>query len=348
MEIKYDLSKLNNVPKPTNKNNMVFFVIESIHNHPYLYFIMLKNANDMLQLPYCTNIDEYMKEIFTDSAYDYKGCLEEKGENYVFYQLSLNEYQFTSTASSDVWWKVTPYEILYIGRVLQFYIDKKCSEFFKHNSEYLIIHNKEFRFEMPAVGYIGIGHSELNEQLLLENKNKRKGRFKSGYYFTTAENAYKHALYDINDTEEHIIKLANNNYITELIPIDNTDITIKHNQFYLGDIFLGPVPSHCKSNNKYELYYFDDDLIYLKTSHESACTTPHLKRRLEDGCMMRYLLFLGNHWTGTRAKKGYHSFAYDEEIMIKDDDNFLCLSYFLVDKNIEAERFKKDVEIQIK
>jgi hypothetical protein len=63
---------------------------------------------------------------------------------------------------------------------------------------------------------------------------------------------------------------------------------------------------------------------------------------------MRYVLFLGNHWVGTRNKKGYDSFAYDEEFMIKHIDHFICLSYHLVDKNQEIDRFKKDVMVKIK
>ena len=348
MEISYDLSKLMDKPKIVGKNNMILYSIETIHNLPYIYFLMVKNANDILQLPYCTNIDDYMKESFTTSKYDYKGTLEEKGENYVFYHVSLNESDFLPSLSSDVWWKVTSFELLYSGTVLQYTLDKKCVLFFQSNPEFLLLYDKDIRYEMPAIGYIGIGISELNEQLLLKNKNYRKGRFKKGYYFHSPEQAFKNALYDTLRPYEYIIKLANHKYITDVLPIENTKITIKNSKFYLEDIFLGDVPSHCNSTGEYELYYFDDDMIYLKTNDENSCTTPYFNKREEMGCIMRYVLFLGNHWVGTRNKKGYDSFSYDEEFMIKHIDRFICLSYHLVDKNLEVERFKKDVMVKIK
>ena len=56
MEIRYDLSKLNTKPihiDKNHKNNIILYCVETIHNTPYLYFLMIKNANDILQLPYC-------------------------------------------------------------------------------------------------------------------------------------------------------------------------------------------------------------------------------------------------------------------------------------------------------
>jgi hypothetical protein len=348
MEINYDLSKLMDKPKITGKNNMVLYCIETIHELPYIYFLTIKNANDILQLPYCTNIDEYMKEAFTSSTYEYKGTLEEKGENYVFYQVTLYESDFFPTLSSDLWWKVTSFEVLYSGFVLQYKIDKKCMLFFQSNPEFLLLYGKDVRYEIPSIGYVGIGLSELNEQLLMDNKNYRKGRFKKGYYFQSPEEAFKNSLYDTNKPIEYMIKLANHKYITDVLPIESTKITIKNNKFYLEDIFLGDVPSHCKTIGDYELYYFDDEMIYLKTTDENSCTTPYFIKRDDTGTIMRYVLFLGSHWVGTRTKKGYDSFSYDEEYMLKHPDNFLCLSYHLVDKNIEIDQFKKDIVINIK
>jgi hypothetical protein len=348
MEIKYDLSKLNNKPKPNSKNNMILYCVEIVHDLPYLYFLMVKNANDILQLPYCTNIDDYMRESFTYSTYEYSGTIEEKGENYVFYKIELNETDFFPTLSSDVWWKVTPFELLYSRSVLQYTIDKKCVMFFQNNPEFLLLYSKNVRYEMPVVGYIGIGMSELHEQLLITHQNYRKGKFKKGYYFDSVEQAFKSALYDIQKPFDYIIKLANHKYITDVLPIENTTVTVKNGKFYLEDIFLGDIPSHCKSNGKYELYYFDDDMIYLKTEYENECTTTLFEKRDENGCIMRYVLFLGNHWIGTRAKKGYDSFAYDDEYMVKNINNFLCISYHLVDKNIQVDKFKKDIVVKIK
>lgn len=348
MEINYDLSKLNNKPNSKiHKNNLILYCIETIHNLPYLYFLMVKNANDIIQLPYCSNVDQYIKDAFTVSDYDYKGSIEEKNENYIFYELKLNETEFFPTLSSDVWWKVLPYEILYSNTVLQYKIDKKCILFFQSNPELLLLYSKSIRFEMPVSSYIGIGFSGLNEQLLLHDKNYRKGKFKKGYYFQSVENAFKNSLYDNQKPYEYIIKLVNHKYISDVLPIENTVVTIKDGKFYLEDIFLGDVPSHCKTNGDYELYYFDDDMIYLKTNDENDCTTSHHNKREEMGCIMRYVIFLGNHWIGKKSRKGFDSFAYDEEIMVKHINNFICLSYHLVDKNIEVDHFKKYMVVKI-
>ena len=349
MEIKYDLSKLHDKPKYNGKHNMILYCIEVIHNLPYLYFLMIKNANDIIQLPYCSNIDDYMKETFTTSTYDYKGTIEHKGENYVFYEIQLHDTDFLPTFSEDNWWKVMPFELLYSGKVLQYGLDKKTILFFQNNPEFLLLYGNNIRYEMPVSGYIGIGVSELHEQLLLQNKNYRNGRFKKGYYFQSVEQAFKESLYDTQKPNEHIIKLANHKYITDILPIENTEITIKDGKFYLEDIYLGDIPSHCNiKKSKYELYYFDDDMIYLKTEDPNHCSTTYYEKRDESGCIMRYVLFIGNHWVGTRAKKGYDSYAYDDEYMIKHIDNYFCISYHFVENNRELDRFKKDIVVKIK
>ncbi len=63
---------------------------------------------------------------------------------------------------------------------------------------------------------------------------------------------------------------------------------------------------------------------------------------------MRYVLFLGKHWIGTRAKKDHDSYAYDDEYMVRDPDHFLCLSYHLPEENNETDDLRKDIMIQIK
>ena len=351
MEIRYDLSKLNTKPihiDKNHKNNIILYCVETIHNTPYLYFLMIKNANDILQLPYCVDSRSFMKESFTTSEYDYKGYFTEGSENYIFYQVDLHETDFVPTLENDVWWKVTPFEILYSGEVLQYKVDKKCILFFQANPELLLLYENNVRYEMPVTGYIGIGITELNDQILMHNKNVRKGRFKKGHYFGSVEKAFNNSVYDVVESFEYIIQLVNHNYITNIIPIENTTVTVKSNKFYLDDTFLGDVPSNCKITGEYELHYFDENAIYLKTNNNNECSPIYHKKREEIGCIMRYILFLGNHWVGTKTKKGFDSFAYDEEYMIKHTDHFSCISYHLIDKNIEMHGFKKDVVVIIK
>jgi hypothetical protein len=345
MKISYDLSILNNKPSYNNKNNMILYCIEIINDLPYIYFLMNKNTNDIIQLPFTNVIDDYMKQSFTLSTYEYKGTIEFKDENYVFYKINSNETDFLPCYYEDTLWKVTPFEILYSGTVLQFPIDIKCILFFKSNPEFLLIKDKDIRYEMPVIAYVGIGISELKEQLLLTNKNKTNGRFKKGYYFNSCEKSFNSAIYDTNGSD-YIIKLVNNS-IEDILPIENTEVTIKNGKFYLGHLFIGDVPPHCKKTT-YELYYFNEEIIYLKSNEQNLCTSKYDKKREEDGCLIRYCLFLGNHWVGSRAKKNYDSFAYDEEYMIKNIDNFVCISYHIIDKNLEIDRFKKDVIIKIK
>ena len=276
-------------------------------------YLLLKKRN--------TFTFEKTKDYKEYKDYKYKGSILFENENYIFLEDSQSEGNFLPTPDDNHWWKVLPFEILYSKKVLDFDIDEKVVNFFK-NYPKLLSMNKD---EVPVVGYVGVGKDDLNEQIILQSKNNIDGIFKRGYYFLD----YKEALNDANygREDDHLIKLKNISVTDSLI--DDLDITIKEDQFFINNMFIGDVPKHCDQKAKYMLYYYDKEMVYLKSDKPNRC---ELSTKQRDGIVIRYVLFLNRHWIGPKSRKGYDSFAYNSMYMIKSTENFACISYHLYKK----------------
>ena len=253
----------------------------------------------------------------------FKGCINWNESSYLFYELELIEREFLNAEEEDLW-KVTPYEILYTRMVTDLPIQKQCVDFFKAFPGLFLVQENE----VPIVAYIGVGVSDLNEQILLQNKNEKKGILGKGYYFTTYENAEYDALYK-KDDYDNLLRLENKSHLKES-HFQDTSVYIKDHHFYHHSYKLGKVP-HCNESLHYFIYYYDEEVIYLKTTNPHGCKQEtEVKLRKEDGCVMRYVLFLKKHSIG--KSKGYDSYAYDSHYMIRHSDHFICLSYHSIKK----------------
>ena len=303
--------------RDSNKNtNLVIYTIEQLPL-PVLMFLMVKNANDVIQLPFSNEPEFFMMDKFKYSEYEVNGCIQYKGENYLFIEVFLYE-DFLPTFDEDSWWKVSVSEMIYSQSVLDYPIDTTTISFFKEQPQFLFIYSEEGKYEIPVVGYVGVGESELNEQLLLHSFNQSS----KGYVFVSVEDAYKDCLFESSDN--HVLKLANRGYLTEFMDIEDKDIVIRDDKFYLGSVFIGDVPSNCKKG-KYELYIYDEDVILLTTDQKAKCTEPKDERREEDGCLIRYAVFLGNNYIDKEFKKGkegkgYNSLSYNGKHTVKSAD----------------------------
>jgi hypothetical protein len=249
----------------------------------------------------------------------FKGCINWNQMSYVFYELDVIEKEFLRAEEEDLW-KVTPYEILYTRSVIDVPIDSECIDFFKNFPEVLLSE------ETPIVAYLGVGESELTEQILLQNKNEKKGILGQGFYFTTYENAEYDALYQ-EDSDDHLIRLENRFHRGDK-EFRDTSIYIKDHKFYHYSYVVGDVPQ-CNESLTYFVYYYDKEVIYLKSTKPHHCKKEN-KLRKEDGVVMRYILFLKKHSIG--KGKGYDSYAYDSHYMIRNPDHFICLSYHSIKK----------------
>ncbi len=351
--IKYYLGKT--IPIQYKKrSNLILYCIEYINKNPYLYFLMMKNVNDLLQLPNMPShrIKPFMKRNFTKTTYTEKGCIQYHNENYVFYEMVINDEEFFPTLSSDNWWKITPFELIYCKEVLYFPIDYKVINFFIQNQNLLFLLDENMeKYQTPIVVYLGIGESELNEQLFLNTVNHYKGQFSKGYYFKTFEKAYDDAMIDYDVANKYILKLINYNYLDDFMFTSNSKnsknsnddkIMIKDDKFYFRDIFIGNVPENCKQQ-EYILETFDDDYIYLKSDEPNQCTKTVFEKREENGILLRYLLMENHNYIGPDKPKGYDSYSYNSVFMTKNQDSFNCLSYHIIQNN----DFNKN-EIKIK
>jgi hypothetical protein len=293
------------------------YSIEKLDDMSYIVFY-LENKKGK-ELSFLTNKNFPNPHVF-------KGCINwnETSTSYLFYELEVIEREFLKAEEEDLW-KVTPYEILYTRMVTDLPIHTKCVDFFKAFPSLFFVEDNE----VPIVTYIGVGVSELNEQILLQNKNEKKGILGKGYYFTTYENAEYDALYKENDDD--LIRLENKLSMSDK-DFQDTSVYIKDHYFYHHSYKLGKVP-RCNESLNYFIYYYDQEVIYLKSKHPHACkieTETQVKLRKEDGCVMRYVLFLKKHFIG--KSKGYDSYAYDSHYMIRHSDHFICLSYHSIKK----------------
>ena len=251
----------------------------------------------------------------TFSSNAFKGCINWNQKSYLFYEIDMGEREFLVADEEDLW-KVTLYELLYTRTVADLPIHLECIEFFKAFPEIGLTDG-----ETPIIGYLGIGESELNEQILLQNKNEKKGVLGKGYYFTTYENAEYDSMYK-EDTDDHLIRLENKYHRSDS-HFQDESVYIKDHRFYHHSHELGEVPN-CNESLSYIVYYYDKDVIYLKSTKPNRCTK-EVKLRKEKGYVMRYVLFLKKHLIG--KNKGYDSYAYDSTYMIRNSDNFVSLSY---------------------
>ena len=220
-----------NLTQNTHKYKKSNFLLYSIEegDTPFIYYHMIKNVNQLITLPtiYLKKISDatmFMNKHFTD--YVYKGNIFWNDENYMFYQI-IDTVDFIPTYSTDSWWKVTPYELIYTQYVLTYPIDKYYSSFFKQNPSTLYHIENGIKYETPIVGYLGLDESELNQQFLLNDINYNKG-----YYFSTLEKAYFQSLFVMTPD---IIKLANHSI--KVIPKNKT-VHMKGNKFYINNIYI--------------------------------------------------------------------------------------------------------------
>jgi hypothetical protein len=332
------------------KSNFMLYTIEK-GDTPFLYYHMVKNANQIITMPtiYLKTIGDatsFMDKHFTD--YEYKGTLIWNDENYIFYEI-VDTIGITPTYYLDSWWKVTPYEIMYTQKVLTFPIDKYYFSFFKENPQSLFIIEKGLKYETPIVGYIGLDEIELNEQFLLSKTN-----YKKGYYFSTIEKAYFDSLYADVTPNGHLVKLINYN----VRDTKSTEIEVKHDKFYLNNAYIGDVPPNCNKTT-YKLDNYNENFIYLRSDKKLKCATEYFVKRKDPGCMIRYVIFLKKSSITPKMKRGYDSFTYGNNApywfptyMVRKSDQFVPLSYhYSVDNSLQAEyihKRDKDTLIRIK
>jgi hypothetical protein len=125
-----------------------------------------------------------MNEKCQKSKYKYNGCIEHNNENYLLYEMTLNDGGMIPIYNKDSWWKVLPFEIIYSKKVLHFKLDSLTTSFFINHPNLLYLFNKHSKYEVPIVAYIGTGLSLINNYILLD-ENYKNGKHGKGYYFTS-------------------------------------------------------------------------------------------------------------------------------------------------------------------
>ena len=329
-----------NLEKKTELNKLSYFLIYTIDkiDTPYIYFNMIKDKNNIkmpsIFIKSISDSTQFMNTNFKSFDHKYMGTMQYNNDNIIVYELMITDNGITNTYYNDSWWKVLPYEIIYTHQVLQFNIDTYCVNFFKENPNFLYVFNGDLKFEVPVVAYLGIDKEELNSQILMSDINYKDGYYGKGYYFLTLEEAYYRSLYNDLTPDDNIIKLPNNKYITYNTPLDNTNITINNDKFYLNTIYIGDVPKYCEKGN-FTLHKFNNSHIYLQSDHKlKLCKYTHelFVKKNEEGYILRYALFLKNH--SYVKKRGYDSFFclktkpyYFPYYMLKDMENSSLISY---------------------
>ena len=329
-----------NIEKKTELNKLSHFLIYTIDtiDTPYIYFNMIKDKNTIkmpsMFIKSISDSTHFMNTNFKSFDHKYMGTLQYNDENIIVYELILTDNGITNTYYNDSWWKVLPYEIIYTHKVLQFDIDPYYVRFFKENPQFLYVFNGDVKFEVPVVAYLGIDKEELNTQLLMSDINYKDGKYGKGYYFLTLEEAYYRSLYNDLTPLDNIIKIPNNKYITYNTPLDNANITMNNDKFYLNTVYIGDVPKYCEKG-EFTLHKFNNSHIYLQSNRKlKLCNYSHelFVKKNEEGYILRYALFLKKH--NYEKTRGYDSFFclkskpyYFPYYMIKDMENSSLISY---------------------
>jgi hypothetical protein len=294
-----------------DKKVIVPFRIEYLYESPYMVYYLEHSKNKL----------QFLKEIKKVSEKDLRGVMNWKECSYIFYEMTQIERDFLPCEKDDLY-KVTPYEFLYTREVVGIPIHSDCTDFFKAHPKLCMIEEEE----IPVVSYLGVGVSEIKEQILLQSTNEKVGIFGKGYYFYTYENAIYDAYYK-EDTDDSLIRLENHIKSPERV-IQNDKVELKGKSFFHGKHYLGD-SNECNPHVKYSIYYYDDEVIYLKSSKPHHCQKEiHLRK--ESGYVMRYILFLKKH--SMKKNTECDSYASDSLYMIKNSDHFICLSYHFIKK----------------
>jgi len=290
------------------------YSVENLNEKSFLvYYLEHKNKNK--------NGLSFLEGTKLPTEHLYRGALNWKQKSYLFYEITNLDSEFLVTEKEDLW-KVTPYEILYTRKVGEDAIHPECTELFKAHTPLCFLRDQE----VPVVAYWGMGVSEINEQILLQTLNDKEGIFGHGYYFKDYENALYDAYYK-DDSDDYLIRLDNKNHLSEK-DIKDTTVRMEKNAFYHRKHYLGNVPQ-CDPSLKYFIYYYDDEVIYIKSTRPNHCKK-EISLRTEDGYVMRYILFLKKHANTKRISAD--SYAGDSTYMVKNADDFICLSYHFIKK----------------
>jgi len=265
------------------------YSVESLNENRFLVYY-LENRKGLC----------FIEENKLPAEHIYRGALSWKNKSYLFYEITNLDSEFLVTEKEDLW-KVTPYEILYTRRVGEDDIHTECTDLFKAYPNLCFIKDQE----VPIVAYWGIGVSEINEQILLQTLNDKHGAFGRGYYFKDYDNALYDAYYKDNN-DDFLIQLENKGHLSEK-DIKDTSVRIEKNAFYHRKHYLGNIPQ-CDTSLKYFIYYYDDEVIYIKSLRPNKCKQ-EVSLRTEDGYVMRYIIFLKKHANTKRI--GADSYAGD-------------------------------------
>jgi len=289
---------------------------EFLNEVPYWIYYLTQDTHGKKQ-----NLHFLTSPSFSTDHYRGALNLDSTKTSYLFYELTHMD-EFISSEEEPLW-KVTPYEILYTREVAGIPIHSECIQLFKAFPTLCFVEEHE----VPVVSYVGIGASEIQEQILLHTKNEKIGLLGKGYYFKK----YQDALYDAYYKEEsdRLIRFENTGHLNDRMIRDDS-VVLKGNRFYHEKHYLGE-SNECDKNAHYSIYYYDEEVIYLRSTKPHHCKA-EVQLRKESGYVMRYILFLKKHRIGRGAKNDFDSYASDSTYMLKNADDFNCLSYHFIKK----------------
>ena len=154
----------------------------------YLYSIMLTN-----------NFEQF------DSNLDFKGLYIHNEKIYLFIDMTRIDIQRDLIYKDASYWLVLVDEIVNKKRVCNIEIDKKVTDFFLNNSDFLYFKNsKKEQIEIPSVVYSGTQEKLLYFTYMFgKTKDDANSLLGASYYFTNYENAIRKGGWSKNYTREY-------------------------------------------------------------------------------------------------------------------------------------------------
>jgi len=296
-----------------NVNPLLLYLLYKYQKSSIISFPNFIVENDML---------EEATKIFnniTNTIIEPDGYLIYDDEIYIFFNLKIiHKMQDFYESKNELWW-TTIDEICNSKKVINFDVHRSVSDMFLNNVQFIyLLNDKNESYLIPRIGYYGCYYKIMSYIGLLGVQQSTHAPYGNFFYFNTFKRSIKYGGWSFVGTEK---------YNKKYIKLD------KHNRYDKGGIVRFAVflhnskmfLNHPKDNNT-EYNELNKDKIYDEFPKLVDLTGKWAENN--DSAYVGILDLIKKNG----EKKVFHK-NIKEQYIIKDIDNYMCLSSHIIDKN---------------
>ena len=315
----------------------VLFKINSIHENPFLQYLMYKyqkedDVDELVSFPFVkytsgsikTLVKTTIKNITKVENPIYKGYIQYEGNLFVFYGAEQDNYVFKQLQSRNKYWFATIDEICNQRRLIYYDIHESVTRLFLQHSDLIYLYDKNNNpLEIPTIAYRGDHNYILTYLAVFGQRRSTRSRFGPFYTLGTIQWAMKYAGWSKN-YQKHIFQgkaISDNNgkYLKGGI--------IRY-AIFLGDLEKNYVlVNNSKNYFKYLIDYQDTDKDLTKKQVEEF----ERRKIKETGKWATHYNSIVIPKVKYKNNSGY--FNINTEYIISDSNNKITLSIHEIDTN---------------